>query len=811
MLSAATGKGTTRAASSWLLYLLIASLPVLLTVGIVTLYLDTSLSRLVPGTPDEIRYYLQIEGTARAGLDTGYFTIEEYAAPVSFLRYGPHGPIFPLLYGGIAALVGWPPYAAMAVNVGVWVLALAVLLLTARPDRTQTLLIGAVILTFYPALIFWPSNMQESLHEAIGILLAAGFYRLLRDHGARLRIALFGLILLASLIRYTWAFFFPVLLIFSLSRPTPRRIVMATIQGLALAAVAFAAFTLSASPVKHNFISEFLDVLPDSLSRALDLLGDNLSRNARFLTGGDSGFGSAGWVVLAMMVFAVLIVVVALVRTRHASLPPGDWRDAAFHAFNLLPVTLLAFVLYDIWQGYRTVSAHVLASLLLLILTRRFRPVGAVVLVSLACLPLFPKLSDAYYDANFHYAESEIDAVAATTGPFLRYDPGAPDGWCNTVLVSVSSYNYRLLRLDPGLGAAMLYDVDALTLPPRSKFLLLNRDDARALHESIPLDYLADTPGARLYYNPMSGCAADFPQGLAPDVAAAYSSFTPQVEIPAEAGVLVIAPGSHESFEALATPASRYLTSAQVEAPVRDTLFELLALLEHGVTPGDPSALAAWQASKLPGDLQAAGADYLLVNRAWLDTLSDVEAQLIVGNPQMYEPIVTLTLTGLSEDTYALYRASGTATRATFGLPAELYEAYRASTPEIALPPDAIVLNPTRGMLTQRADVVAVYGVYAGGMPDEALFQTLHILEHVATPGALHLDDDQRAALDRWQSTRDPADLQAAGIDYLIADDGWIDSLPDDQQQALRTAYARVPGWSLDFYYETYALYRARP
>ena len=810
MLAAATDRTSTRTVLDRLLCLLVAGLPILMTVGIVTLYLDTSLSQLAPGTPDEIRYYLQIRGTAHAGLDTGYFTIEEYPAPAQFLHYGPHGPVFPLLYGGIAALTGWPPYAAMGVNVGVWVLALAVLLLTTRPARTQTLLIGAVYLTFYPALIFWPSNMQESLHEAIGILLAAGFYRLLRDHRARLRIALFGLILFASLIRYTWAFFFPVLLIFSLSRPTPRRIVMATIQGLALAAVAFAAFTLSASPVKHNFISEFLDVLPDSLSRALDLLGDNLSRNARFLTGGDSAFGSAGWVVLAMMVFAVLIVVVALVRTRRASPPPGDWRDTAFHVFNLLPVTLFAFVLYDIWQGYRTVSAHVLASLLLLILTRRFRPVGAVVLVSLACLPLFPKLSDAYYDANFHYSESEIDAVAATTGPFLRYDPGAPDGWCNTVQVSVSSYNYRLLRLDPGLGAAMLYDVEALTLPPRSKFLLLNEDDASVLQEQISLEYLADTPGARLYYNPMSGCAADFPQGLAPDVAATYDVFTPQIEIPAEAGVLVAAPGGYEDFDALATFASRYLVSAQPDPNVREQLFELLALLDHSVSP-DSTALAAWQASKLPGDLQAAGADYLLVNRAWLDTLSDVEAQLIIGNPQMYQPIVTLTLTGLSEDTYALYRASGTATRATFGLPAELYEAYRASTPEIALPPGAIVLNPTQGMLTQRADVAAVYGVYAGAMPDEALFQTLYILEHVATPEALRLDEPQRAALDRWQSTHDPGDLRAAGISYLIVDDGWIDALPADQQDTLRDGVERVAGWSLEFYYETYYLYRALP
>jgi chromate transport protein ChrA len=811
MVSAATGKDTRRTVTHWLLYLLVASLPVLMTVGVVVLYLDTDLSRLVPGTPDEIRYYLQIQGTAHAGLDTGYFTVEEDPAPVSFLRYGPHGPLFPLLYGGLAALAGWPHYAAMIVNVGAWVLALIALLAATRPDRAQLLLMIGVIAPFFPALIFWPSNMQESLHQAIGILLAAGTYRLLKDDSPRLRVALFAFVAFASLIRYTWAFYFPILLLLGLPRPAFRQGLVTLAQGLGLALAALVAFTLLASPVKHNFITDFLDALPDSPSHAFELLGDNLSHNAHFVLGDDSTFGRGGWIVLIMLVFAVAIAALFVIRARRAGPESNLWREAAFHALNLLPVTLLSFVLYDVWQGYRTLSAHVLASLLLLILTRRFRPVLAFVAASLVCIPLFPKLGDPYFDANFFYRESDIDAVTAATEPFLRYDPEASGGWCNTVLVSVSNYNARLTHLDPGLGAAMLYDVDALSMPPRSKFLLLNREDASAVRDQTPLEYLADTPGARLYYNPISGCAADWPQGLSPEIAAEYEAFTPRIEIPADARLFVAAPGDYEDFDALATPVSRYLTSAQVDPQVRDTLFDLLALLEHSTGPSDTAALKNWRASKLPGDLQAAGADYVLVNKAWLDTLSDVESQLIVGNTAMYQPVITLTLQGLGEDTYTLYRATGTARRDTFGLPADLFEAYEASTPEIALPPDAIVLNPSQGMLAQRADVAAVYGVYAGAMPDDALFQTLHILEHVARPETLHLDGDQRAAFDRWQSMRDPADLQAAGIEYLIVHDGWIDALPDDQQATWRSGYERVPDWSLDFYYETYALYRVRP
>lgn len=522
MIAARNPKRQRYGKRTWLLAVAFISLPVVMTAAVLffamdtCFHLDTCATHLVPGSPDEIRYYLQIRGTAHVGFDIGYFTIEEYPAPAQFLHYGPHGPVFPLLYGAVAALTGWPPYAAMFVNVGVWMLALAVLLVTACLDRRQMLLMAVVIATFFPALMFWPSNMQESLHQAIGILLAAGFYRLLTDKQRKLQVGLVALLVFASLLRYTWAFFIPILLVLSLPHPTPRRITLALAQSAALALAAFLVFTVLASPVKHNFITEFVEALPDSPSKAAGLFHDNLTHNARFLVGLDSGFGKAGWIVLVMMAFALLIPLLSLTWAKSISPPATAAREAMFHVFNLLPVVFLALVLYDSWQGYRTLSAHVLASLVLLVLTRRFWPVILFAAVSLLCLPLFPKLSARYFDVNLFYPGEEIQAFADATAPFLRYDPETSDPWCNTVLVSVSSYNYRLTKLEPGLGAAMLYDVGSLILPPRSKYLLLSSQDYAALKDRLTLAFLSDTPNARLYYSPASGCPTTWEYTLAP-------------------------------------------------------------------------------------------------------------------------------------------------------------------------------------------------------------------------------------------------------------------------------------------------------
>jgi hypothetical protein len=72
----------------------------------------------------------------------------------------------------------------------------------------------------------------------------------------------------------------------------------------------------------------------------------------------------------------------------------------------------------------------------------------------------------------------------------------------------------------------------------------------------------------------------------------------------------------------------------------------------------DDSRSAAWRASKLPCELKALGADYLLVNSPWLLSLSEDEFA-ILEDPQYYRLITTWHFDRLTPNHYYFYQALG--------------------------------------------------------------------------------------------------------------------------------------------------------
>ncbi|WP_057936017.1 hypothetical protein [Algoriphagus resistens] len=117
-----------------------------------------------------------------------------------------HGPLYPLLYGIIAKLVGWKGFTIPLINIGVLVLALMPLLYNNKtPWRTRLLqlliIIGSPITLFYSV-----TYLPELLHIAGAI----GLYLLMNRYSSTEKTKDFVLLLLFILllgsIRSTWFF-----------------------------------------------------------------------------------------------------------------------------------------------------------------------------------------------------------------------------------------------------------------------------------------------------------------------------------------------------------------------------------------------------------------------------------------------------------------------------------------------------------------------------------------------------------------------------------------------------------------------------
>lgn len=216
----------------------------------------------------------------------------------------------------------------------------------------------------------------------------------------------------------------------------------------------------------------------------------------------------------------------------------------------------------------------------------------------------------------------------------------------------------------------------------------------------------------------------------------------------------------------------------------------------------EASPLINWQTAALPGDLRAAGYEYLWVPHRWIDALTDIERELVLKNADFY-------ITLIEGFNYNLYQAVGDQRLVTFGfLPAdfETFQNYDLAAP---LPENAIILNPGEGFLSTRQDVIEIYGVYANGQSaqeKERLFKELKILQQVVHPA--DLTSVQQAQFHTWLESFDPADLPAE-IEYVVLHEAWLNSLSAESQAKLRDPALYEPlDWQVNFYYEIYVLYQ---
>lgn len=134
------------------------------------------------------------------------------------------------------------------------------------------------------------------------------------------------------------------------------------------------------------------------------------------------------------------------------------------------------------------------------------------------------------------------------------------------------------------------------------------------------------------------------------------------------------------------------------------------------------------------------------------------------------------------------------------------------------VPPEALVFNPAQGSIAdplalERLLLVIQYDtrLAANAPPSERL---THLLDLASVLGhmryANELTAEQQSAVARWRASKQPAELLAVGIQYLLYTDQWLSYLTDEEFAVLNdpARYAPLGAWYHEVTRETYFLYR---
>jgi hypothetical protein len=483
----------------------VVAAPAVVTCVLLATLFDATFFDYFPLVSDEIAYQRQIAAFVKAGFGGGYFTAYERPAPFAASHFSVHGPAFPVIYGLLGKVLGWHLYSGPIFNLGVLAGATAAFLVLGRLSRSQIAAAGAVILTSWWVLLMAPITMQESLNQAVMIVVAGLAARLLhpdtRRHGWILRAGL-GLLVVASVLRPTnWIVAVPLVLV---GMPRQGRLR----KGLAAlgAAIAIPAFWLIWRYVSAPIPGLAIDWAPATGSGAapaivayfFDHLRDNVADIFDMRRLLEAPFFQH---IMFESAAAALGSALLVARARH--------QMSKVDLFNLLALglALVAFLgfYFDSEASISRVTApFVLLSLLLLVATRS-RPwmVAAAIAANLLVAPSFLATYRAWRVDLFRHDDARYQSFRAQVAPWLSFDPGR-SAWCNTLLTT--TYEREIVGVPDGIGLSLGRPSSAVAAPIKSGYVLLTADSAEDVHLKARLQHLTTTALGELYANRDATC-----------------------------------------------------------------------------------------------------------------------------------------------------------------------------------------------------------------------------------------------------------------------------------------------------------------
>jgi hypothetical protein len=502
-----------------LLALAVIVIPAIITCLMLYFYFHSTLFNYLPSSNDEIRNYREVLTFSQVGFSGGYYSYEEIPAIARSPIFGAHGPFFEIFYGAIGRVFGWQPYSGPIYNIALVTLALCILIYITRPDKKQLVMMGLVITSFWPMLLFLPTTMQEGLHLAIAIVLAGFIYVLLSKNGqapAHYKILTLLLILIASLIKPTWSFLLiPYYILISENQSHTIRI-QTIIFGVFLILIIFLLYSFWRTPFPFSFRTNLLQESTSSFSKGSLFFiehAKNSLNNLISLKNGNILQISQRYLFMFLLLLCSFGGFFLLKRVSRKGDLSGILelkRELFFHIFNLGSIFFSVLLFYDVFgdRDYRNCAPFLLISLLTFILwKKRFGVVILIVLSNLFLFPTFSKVYKEYLLPDYVYDLKGIEKFRNSIKDFLVYKANT-NPWCNTLLYFAPNriIHPYLIHIPPGLGISVVYTISRLQLPIKSKYILSNNQDLQPLSDKVNFQLLNSTPVGNLFLNLDSQC-----------------------------------------------------------------------------------------------------------------------------------------------------------------------------------------------------------------------------------------------------------------------------------------------------------------
>ncbi len=488
-----------------LLIILVAAVPALTCILLISS--QANFLSFTPTWSDEIFYWHSILTFKIAGLQGGYYTINEARAAAAFTHFYTYGPWFSMIYGVIAKFTGWERITFILFNMAFVTSALVVFCRVAQLRGRQLFMLALAISTFWCLITFLPTAMQEAFQQTLAILIATIMYRALTrreqmawpEYGASIM-----LLVIASVLRISWVImFFP--FVWLTARPRLLWRLLSVAAAVIIVAVIYYWAQYTGSPGNNSVtavLGKFSISLADGWNAFRDYFGNNLNR---FFDIKKNPLDVLQTVqVLALAAGALLVTVVQAFRKQFSI-------ESAFHFYNLFAVVTAACALYIIatWGDYRVIGAHLMVSLLLLIAYKRYLPIQLFVAANVLLIPAFIGFFQPEVVSKYQFDVASIDSFHQAFEAVAPYEPNATNAWCNTVVFPVEAFSPYLLGVSGGMGLSFFYDTAVPAY--RSQYVILNQssyDILRAKDNAPDLEAILSTPVGILYRNHTSNCTS---------------------------------------------------------------------------------------------------------------------------------------------------------------------------------------------------------------------------------------------------------------------------------------------------------------
>jgi hypothetical protein len=498
---------------AWVFRLAVAVLPTLITCSVIYIGLNATLSDYRPYSPwyDETGYWVWIRSFSHAGLDVGYNAPNELIAPATFNHYGEGSPIYVYLYGTIGRLIGWSPGLPVLINFALLALAIFLFTYSTKLHPVQIIFTGLIAVTTWPILLYLPMTTHETLNQAIGFVVAAIFFRLLTEPtGIKPLTRLFFVIAiyLAALTRLSWGLLLVPVIFYSLDGSVPRRLFLALLFGIGL----YISATLITSYLVPPANNSIFFTIRESLVRGPRVFVEHIVSQFYLMFQHDRFNPN-----IAVMFQIFVIIGWSLVRLARSlqsgvSIAALVESRSTFNVYNMGTLALAGLLFYLQEGFYRTFAPSMLVTYLLLAARKDYRFLATLLAVNLAFFYFYLTADTGYatiVQADFQTDASQYTPLEAVLAKHIVFDSAAPNPWCNTLLIPLNFYDYRLTLIPPGIGISYIANADTIRVPIQSKFLLLDQEMYELLGNRLHVNLLESSSIGNLYLNMDSGCVGD--------------------------------------------------------------------------------------------------------------------------------------------------------------------------------------------------------------------------------------------------------------------------------------------------------------